>query len=266
MQLLSGIARPLDFSYPTNRAMVIFSLGVFVVRTAAAVISGTGIVGSVIPGAAAGMAVFLAWALGREVDPDHDPSALMAAVLMAAALLVLPVPDVITLLWLLLLLRVVNRTTGRAATTADIALVLLLTLWPLWQGFLMAGLIAASAFLLDGRLLKPAPRRTPASALALIAAAAAFLAGWSTAITIPSPVTGIIVAVATVLFLRVIAASSTVRSPDDRGEDPLDPGRVRAAQALALATALLALPWNPAGVAPLWTAVLAAGIWRVWVR
>ncbi|QYZ79760.1 hypothetical protein E2N92_10130 [Methanofollis formosanus] len=265
MQPVSGIARPLDFSYPTNRAIVIFSLAVFVTRTAATALTGIGIVGSTIPGAAAGLAVFLAWALGREVDPDHAYSALLAAALTAAALLVLPVFDVITLLWLLLLLRVVNRTTGRAATTTDVALVLILTLWPLRQGFLIAGPIAAAALILDGTLRKPAPHRIPAAALALAAAATAFFAGRGTAITTPPLPIGITIVVATVLFLRAIVASSTVRSSGDGGGGPLDPGRVRAAQALALATALVALPWNPAGVAPLWAAVLAAGIWQVWL-
>ncbi|WP_265580710.1 hypothetical protein [Methanofollis aquaemaris] len=263
MQPVSGIVRPLDFSYPTNRAIAIFSLVIFFIKTAATALTGTGIVGPVILGVAAGMAVFLAWALGREVDPDHDPSALLAAALTAAALLVLPASDILTLLWLLLVLRIVNRTSGLTATGVDVALVLALTLWPLWQGFLMAGPLTAAALLLDKTLRKPAPHRIPAAALALTAAAAALFAGRGTAITTPLLPIGIIVAVATVLFLRAIAAASTIRSSGDSGGGTLEPGRVRAAQALALATALAALPWSFGAVAPLWAAVLAAGVWRV---
>ncbi|MBP2147153.1 heme O synthase-like polyprenyltransferase [Methanofollis sp. W23] len=265
MHPVSGIARPLDVSYLTNRAIAIFSLAIVVIITTTTAFNGVGIVESMISGAASGLVVFLAWALGREVDPDHDLSALFAAALMAAALFsVLPLPDLVTPLWLLLLLRLVNRTTGRAATPIDVAVMLILTLWHLWQGFLMAGPIAAAALLIDGTLRGPAPHRIPAAGIALAAAAGALFAERETAITIPPLTAGIVTAVvATVLFLLVIAESSTIRTSGDSGGRPLDAGRVRAAQALALATALITLLWKSGALVPLWAAVLAAGTWQV---
>lgn len=264
MHPVSGIARPLDLSSPTNRAIVLLSLAVFVVSTAIQILAGLGIIGALVKGFGAGLAVFFAWALGREVDPDHDLSALLAAGFMVVAFFVLPVPDLVTLLWSLLLLRVVNQTTGRAATVTDLVLLLLLTLWPLWHGFLMAGPLAAAAFLLDRAYLRSAPDRLLAAVLALAATVAAVLAGWSTGFSAPSPELVVIATLATVLFLSVIATMRMPWSTGDHGGVPLHPGRVRAAQALALATALLALLWNSWALIPLWAAIFAAGVWEVW--
>lgn len=264
MHPVSGIARPLDLSSPTNRAIVLLSLAALAAITAIQILAGLGIIGALARGFGAGLAVFFAWALGREGDPDHDLSALLAAGLMAVALFVLPVPDLVTLLWSLLLLRVVNQTTGRAATTPDLVLVLLLTLWPLWHGFLMAGPLAAAAFLLDRGYLRSAPGRLLAAVLALATTVTAVLTGWSTWFTMPSPELIVLAVIATVLFLPVIATTRTPRSTGDHGESPLHPGRVRAAQALALATALIALPWSSWALTPLWIAILAAGVWQVW--
>ncbi|WP_067052492.1 hypothetical protein [Methanofollis ethanolicus] len=107
MQPQSGIARPLDLSYQTNRIIVLLALATFLVSAAASTLAGTGIVETLILGSGAALAVFLAWALCREADPDHDLSALLAAVMTTGALVVLPIPDILTLLWALLVIRVV---------------------------------------------------------------------------------------------------------------------------------------------------------------
>ncbi|MDD4254935.1 MAG: hypothetical protein PHP59_06105 [Methanofollis sp.] len=261
MQPQSGIARPLDFSYQTNRIIVLLALTALLVSAAASALAGTGIVETLIRGPGAALAVFLTWALCREIDPDHDLSALLAAAMTTGALLILSIPDIPTLLWALLVIRVVNRTTGRAATTIDLIFVLLLTLWPLSRGFLPAGPIAATAFFLDGRSKDPARHRLPFAVVALLATAVALLAT-PVHLGAPTPAAGIGIAAATVLFIPAIAASKTVHSREDSGDRPLDPGRLMTGQALALATALSAVTTDPAALAPLWAAILAAGLWH----
>jgi hypothetical protein len=261
VQPASGIARPLDLSYQTNRTIVLLALAALLVSATVLALAGTGIVETLIRGSAAALAVFLAWALCREVDPDHEVAALLAAVMTTGALLILPIPDILTLLWALLVIRVVNRTTGRAATTTDLVLVFLLTLWPLSRGFLPAGPIAAATFFLDGRLKDPARNRLPFAAVALLATAVALLAT-PVHLDIPSPAAGIGIAAATVLFIPAIAASKTVHSREDSGDRPLDPGRVMTGQGIALTTGVSAATADPGALAPIWAAILAVGLWH----
>ncbi|WP_067052494.1 hypothetical protein [Methanofollis ethanolicus] len=104
----------------------------------------------------------------------------------------------------------------------------------------------------------PARHRLPFAAVALLATTVALLAT-PVHLDIPSPAAGI-----------GIAAAKTVHSREDSGGRPLDPSRVMAGQALALATAVSAVTADPAALAPLWAAILAAGFWHaalvVWGR
>lgn len=258
----SGVARPLDLSYRTNRAIVLLALGVLLIVAAASALAGTGTVETLTRSVGAALAVFLSWALCREVDPDHDHSALLAAAMMILVLPALPVSDILALLWVLLVIRVVNRTTGRAAATTDLVLLLALTLWPLSRGFLQAGPIAAAAFVLDGRLHGRAPHRLPFAAAALGAAAAALIVT-PVHLSAPSPAAWMGIVLATALFVPVIAASKTIHTTGDSGGLPLDPGRVMAGQVLALATVISTAAGDAQTFAPLWAAVLAAGLWHV---
>jgi hypothetical protein len=72
----------------------------------------------------------------------------------------------------------------------------------------------------------------------------------------------VIVAAGTLLFLRVIATSRTIRSCGDADGLPLDARRVMWAQALALAGALSLSMSGTFAVTPLWIAILAAGVWQ----
>lgn len=138
IRTLSGLGRPLDFAYPTNRWIAGITVVVFL---AAWGLIGVGTEQWAAASADAlrlALAVFLAWAVCRELDPDRDRSALAAAVLCAAALSILPLaagaqeawsPGIAECFVLLLALRVLNRTTGAPATLADAAGLLALGVW-----------------------------------------------------------------------------------------------------------------------------------------
>ena len=86
--------------------------------------------------------------------------------------------------------------------------------------------------------------------------------------TMPVIVSSLVV---TGLFLVVIVTSREIRAVGDAAEgtvgEPLSPTRVRAAQVLALLTALMSVWW--AGVSgtvallPLWAAMAGLGIYRI---
>ena len=104
------------------------------------------------------LAVFLAWALGRELDPDRDGAAFVAAGLALLASWTLGRPSILGLFLILLSLRLVNRTVGPRARALDSLLVFGFALFVVARGEWLPGAVAGTAFLLDG-LLRPAHRR-----------------------------------------------------------------------------------------------------------
>jgi hypothetical protein len=265
---ITALGRSIDLRYPTNLAIAVLTLTVAVAGTIIHVLSGAAPLESGLWGIGAGFVLFLTWALGRELDPDHDLSAFVGAGLALVGLLFFDIPSLLVIFWLLLLLRLVNRTTGLPARPLDSLAVLSLGAWLTWQGHWMVGLASAVAFLLDG-LLRP-PHRYHLFAAGLAFAATMVLSIFHGDISMESgPTTLVVISSAAVagLFLVVIATSRELQSVGDATGKPLNPARVRFAQVLALLTALLFAWWAGAsGVAallPLWAAMVGAGLYRL---
>ena len=107
----SGIGRPLDFAWPTNVAIFLVTIAVGILSAA------SGIWNDLPPTEMAWTAVrtagsvFLAWALCREIDPDHQRTAFVAS---AAALLwavFQEAPPLLPGFWLIMATRFLNGST-----------------------------------------------------------------------------------------------------------------------------------------------------------
>jgi hypothetical protein len=268
MSDLTALGRLPDPSYPTNRAIMALALVVVVAGAIFRLFSGLPLLESALWGVGAGFAVFLSWALGREIDPDHDLSAFAGVALMLLGLVFFDLPFLLVLLWLLLTLRVVNRTIGLPTKPLDSLAVLGLGGWLTWQGHWMVGLMTAVAFLLNGLLATPLRYHLLLSGLAFVATVVLSIFHGDIAMeggsTMPIVISSAVIAG---LFLVVIVTSREVQTVGDATGDPLNPRRVQAAQSLALLTALLYAWWEgAAGVVtllPLWAALLGVALYRL---
>ncbi|MFN2182403.1 MAG: hypothetical protein ACK2UU_00365 [Anaerolineae bacterium] len=265
---ITAVGRSLDPRYPTNLAIGALSLVCGAVGVAANLLSGANMLDSALWGIGAALAVFLSWALGRELDPDHDLSAFVGAGLMAVALLFYELPALMVILWLIVALRVVNRAVGLPARPLDSLALLGLGGWLTWQGHWIAGLMTAVTFLLDGLLARPLRYHLVLSGVAFAGTVVLSIFHGDMAMeggpTIPVAISAAVMAA---LFLMVIATSREPRTVCDATRERLNPGRVRAAQILALLTALLYAWWEGiAGVealSPLWAAMLGVVLYRL---
>ena len=263
---ITAIGRPIDPNYPTNRAIALLALAVIVGGSVLQLIAGVQLVQSISWGIEAGLAVFLAWALARELDPDHDLSAFVAAGLALIGLLFLDLPGLTALFWMIVLLRIVNRTAGLPATILDSLLILGLSSWLTWQGEWIYGLITALAFLLDSRLSPPHVRHLLFAAIALVITVILF-GGRLPRVDELSPAIALTVLVMSALFLPVIIASRELTTVSDQTNEPLNPRRVQAAQGIALLTGILIAWWNGysgfVSFMPLWAAMAGASLYRL---
>lgn len=209
---VTALGRPIDPRYPTNRAIVLLSLTVVPAGAITWIIRGASFLDSIAWGVGAGLSVFLAWALARELDPDHDLSAFVGVGMMLIALLLFDLPSFLVVLWLLLALRIVNRTSGLPARPLDSLAILGLGVWLTWQGHWIAGLMTAVAFLLDGLLAPPLRIHLLLAVLAFVATVVLSVFQGDIAMesgpTMPIVISSVVMAV---LFLIVIATCGRCR-------------------------------------------------------
>ncbi|MFW6115934.1 MAG: hypothetical protein ACOC7Y_02610 [Chloroflexota bacterium] len=266
---LTTVGRSIDLSYPTNRAIAVVSFLVMVGAVLLQRTAGAPWLQSLLWGAQAALSIFLAWVLCRELDPDHDLSAFVAAGVALGGLLLWGLPRLAVIFWLILVVRVVNRSMGPPAGVLDSLGILGLGIWLSLQGHWGYALVTALVFFLDGRLPTRAPRQLLFALSGALGTAIVAVVGadppWDGA---PSPLGVLIAAGICVLFLPVIAAAGTVSSMGDQTGEPLKPVRVRAAQLIALlvgvhAAFLGGLPAQGA-LMPLWAAALGASLHRLY--
>jgi hypothetical protein len=256
---------------PSNRFILILaaaaaiSLGVF--RLAA----GALLPEMVIHAVGAGVFTTLGWAAGREIDPDHNLSAAVAAVLTIAALFVWPIPNLLLAGGLMAALRMVTRSTGLPLRLTDsLALVALAAISIVLDGFWMLGVVMALAFLFNGLL--PKPDRPNSLIFALVTLGVTFIVGLLVEIPVWNreldPGFGAITVLTGLMYLAVILRDPpTLQSVGDYDGQPLLRRRVLAAQLLALAAVMaLELRAGMVGVValvPVWAAI--AGVVVRWI-
>lgn len=262
---LSSVTRSVDLAYPTNRAIVIISLLFFLGTICLQLILGREISSASASGLRAGVSVFLAWALARELDPDNEFSAFVAAFLGCTGFLLFPSPFLLALFLELLLIRVINRSTGLPAKTSDSLAILLLSGWISFQGEWAFSLFTALAFFLDSSLPEPNRRNRAFGGIILMISLLAFTKTACKESILMDTQLGIFTLAATLLIIPHILRSGKIKSRGDLTEIPLDPLRIQAAQLTALLNAVLFTALEGwAGIEslmPLWGAILGVALY-----
>jgi hypothetical protein len=267
---VTSINRAIDFNYPSNRAIAIVTILVVVGGAFSELLSGGGWGESILWGVNAGLSVFLTWALCRELDPDHALSAFVAVGLALVGLVLWGLPRLAVILWMIMVMRIVNRTTGLAAGLLDSLAVLGLGSWLSLEGNWGYGVITAVAFLLDDQLPRRVRRQLIPTALAVAATVTIAIVGGELPGEGPPSVLGGLIGLAlSALFLPVMLSARHVESVGDRSQEPLKPIRVQAAQVLALLTAVETITLGGTAtlgtLVPLWAALLGASIYWLYL-
>lgn len=169
MYRFTSIARPIDPAYLTNRALLII-LPLLMLLSAGLVFIydiGTSPTTAAFSGA---LSAFAAWALTRELAPDYNGAAFVALVLAWIANAGFGATLVLLLFVALLLVRLVNRSTGPQWRPLDTLGVLGFCVWAAQstqQPLIL--LVASVAFALDATLKQPLRRHFFAAAACMAA-------------------------------------------------------------------------------------------------
>lgn len=193
---------PIDLSYQTNRIIVFVSIISLTAVQVYQLVIGTSFIPAFFAAAAAGFAVFLSWASGREIDPANDWSAFVALPVTFLIALLYGPPAFMAILFILLFSRVLNGTTGKQATAIDSAILLILGGGLHYNGIITAFPILIAVFILD-TLLKPVNRGQIFFALAAMALFGVMLAFMPGRLILPQDLSSCAVFAS---FLIIVAA------------------------------------------------------------
>lgn len=264
----SSLARPVEPKYASNLAVMILApLGGIAVAVYLYMTSIMGMTEAVFVAIEAMFIAFLAWALGRELDPDVDHSAFVG---MALALLAVGFgfnASILNIAAVLFAVRIVNRTVGDPLKLFDLIMMSLFAIGlalmgaPWWTCFLIAAALTIDTVF----------DRTQGNNL--YAAVIVFIAGLYAMAATGAPHPGnvlliergwlVAAAVAGGLFLLMIFTTPPPATCCDlRADEPLSRRRVQTGMALALAGGVASLFGGPAmlfATLPVW-AVMAGVI------
>jgi hypothetical protein len=148
----SGLARPIDPAYPTNKAVLLFAPVVFLLGAIYTYLGGADFVDILRAGLNASLLLFFTWAVTRELTPDDNAAAFIAVGIALVAWPRVGLQSILTLAAVLGAARLVNRSTGKPATMPDSVLVTLGLGAMAWFSSWTFGVIGALAFLLDAGL------------------------------------------------------------------------------------------------------------------
>ncbi len=250
----TALARLIDLRYATNRTAV---AGAALAGAATLIGEATLGDGASLPTAVrVGVGTFLAWALARELAPDH-PLAASLAMIPAAALSPIATPAIGPLVVALLAIRMWAGTVGHHPSIIDLGSAFLVAAY---AGSGAAMWLPAAA--LAGAIVAHSPHRKPAVATAILmilaAASVAALTGAAEAPDLSAVEIGTLVVVAAALAL--ILPIRNVTSRTDRRDQAISPGRIGASWiAAAIAVFGLALFEDVASAGPLLAAGLTTG-------
>lgn len=237
----SAIGRPLDFSYQSNKNAAIIALLFFVFGIVWKLIAGVLFGPSLIFGLGAAATAFLAWAIGREVDPDYNATAFLGAVFSFTGLLVFGMPLILGMLWLLFLMRIFNRTTGLPAKINDSIILFLLTTWMVYSSEnALYAFAAGLVYFLDARFRPKHHFHLYFSILAIAGGIIVYLLNFANLgelnVRVPEQVPAVTISF---FFLLHVFTTKEVLSTCDVNNSPLSPARVRWTQIITTLVVLV---------------------------
>ncbi len=266
---ISSLTRSIDTGYFPNLLILILSAAVLLIISINRSLSGIPVHYSLLDAAAAAIAVFLCWALSREMDPDHDYTAILASLLVAGYIYLNAVPNLLLILWLLLIFRILSRTSGNEVTLIDSLIVFIIGVWIILDHSWIFGPVMSAFYILESRL-PPAGRRHLYFAIISIIISIVLIGTKNTQnMEIFSEVFSILFII-TVLYILAIFTLKPVAAMDDMGKAFLSSKRIQIVRLIGLKTfvmaALLIGPDGLVMLSPLWIAMVSVSVTGLYVH
>ena len=255
---ISSIGRPLDFNYKTNKAIVIITTITIMFGFVLSILKEFTIPNVILSGVSFGITFFVSWAISREIDPDNSISAFIGLIPLFIILFFWIETNIIILFWLLISLRIINRTTGLPARIFDSGLLFVISVLMSYFYSPIFGLLSAIVFLFDAKLIDGQKFQLIFASLSLFLSIIFFTINNKVfVLPIFSMLQLLGILAITIGFLFIPYYTKTVKSKGDQNDKPLSVSRIRAGQIFALFSVLLVsfFEFGITAMIPVWCAL-----------
>lgn len=260
------LARTLDIHYLPNKILLILLPIIFLGSFGWFYFTNRTIFQSIVFAFLQIILVFLCWAIAREIDPDHDYAAFFGIPLLFLPFTVVQ-GNILILLWLIMSLRLINQTTGKATSSSDVTVFIFLSIITSLVSIQLLILpLSISIILLTSFL----PKKQPALSFLSIPLLPSFILlilifpeSWD--FLNPSPWLLIYIAFSSALLLLVTTMTDEVNCKGDYSYKQLSLKRVQTAQIIAVLSVLLLTTFhgNILSIFPAWAAITGVGVFRL---
>ena len=257
-----GLGRPIDFTDGITRIALICTILTAVAATFWKTMGGADTETAMYFGLNTAAAFFFSWLIAQELDPDRKLGGIIGGGLSIIAAFTLGEGNVLVLLWLLFILRMLNRTSGSRHKIGDNVLLIFIAYWLGRDGYWLYPVLTGTAYIIESQIKGGYYRSLYLGGLAFSVTA---MADTSMKAHSLSMIYVYLMALCFILFLPEIRMAALTEAKGDIDGKRISTQRLQVAQGAFLMIGF-SLPWvhgetQAAALTPAWMAGIGVGVY-----
>lgn len=226
-----GLGRPIDLSDGTTMLAMICTVLAAVAVTGWKFFAGLGLYDASMSGIGAALGFLFSFMVAQELDPDRKIGGIVGGILTVICSLYLGEGNILVMLWLLFILRMLNRTSGDRHRIADNVIIIGSAIWLGKDGFWLYPLMTGAIYAVESQIVGGYFRSLY---LAGVAMAGAAIANFSSETPNLSIIYVYIMSFTFIIFLPEIRAAAFTQFKADKTDKRISSRRLQVAQGIFL--------------------------------
>ena len=241
-----GLGRPIDFGEKVNKIAMLATIFICVAVTLWKTSSGMDSGEAVMLSMTSGLGFLLSYIIALELDPDRQLGGLIGGALTVLGYYFFGAGNITVMLWLLFILRMLNRSSGDRHRIGDNVIIIASAVWLGKEGFWVYPLLTGAAYILESQIKGGYFRSLYLAGISLAGLIIAEFSKESVVLTMDMIVLNCF---AIILFLPEIRIAEYTQAKGDKNGKRLIPKRLQATMGFfcMLLVAAIFLHGNEAG-------------------
>ena len=241
-----GLGRPVDFDQKVNKLAMLATIFICVAITLWKTSSGMDSGEAVMFSMTSGLGFLLSYIIALELDPDRQLGGLIGGALTVLGYYFFGAGNIAVMLWLLFILRMLNRSSGDRHRIGDNVIIIASAVWLGKEGFWVYPLLTGAAYILESQIKGGYFRSLYLAGISLAGLIIAEFSKESVVLTMDMIVLNCF---AIILFLPEIRIAEYTQAKGDKNGKRLIPKRLQATMGFfcMLLVAAIFLHGNEAG-------------------
>ena len=241
-----GLGRPIDFGEKVNKVAMLTTIFICVAVTLWKTSSGMDSGEAVMFSMTSGLGFLLSYIIALELDPDRQLGGLIGGALTVLGYYFFGAGNITVMLWLLFILRMLNRSSGDRHRIGDNVIIIASAVWLGKEGFWVYPLLTGAAYILESQIKGGYFRSLYLAGISLAGLIIAEFSKESVVLTMDMIVLNCF---AIILFLPEIRIAEYTQAKGDKNGKRLIPKRLQATMGFfcMLLVAAISLHGNEAG-------------------